>query len=107
MRLVSHSRSRRRRSDDPSDFRLRGFEDLVQVPFQELRSRPVHSAFGKADDLPSHGVELIAVAEVFTQPRTNLQAVFRVDAKVPAVEQGVDIGSEQQAVVEPVLAAKR
>ena len=65
----------------------------------------VHSAFGKADDLPSHGVELIAVAEVFTQPRTNLQAVFRVDAKVPAVEQGVDIGSEQQAVVEPVLAA--
>ena len=33
------------------------------------------------------------------------QAVLRVHAEVPAVEQGVDIGPQQQPVVEPVLPA--
>src|SRR6266446_5493076 len=74
------------------------------MPFQELRSRPVAPTCGQADDLLCHSVELVAVAEVFPQPGTNLQAVFRVDAEVSAVEQRVDIGSEQQPVVEPVLA---
>ncbi len=75
------------------------------MPLQEFGSRQVDFASGQANDLPGHGVELIAVAEVFAQPRTNPQAVFRIDAEVSAVEQRVDIGSEQQAVVEPVLAA--
>src|SRR5258708_38543290 len=72
--------------------------------FQELGRRRVGPTFGQADDLPGHSVELVAVAEVLSQPGTNPQAVFRVDAEVSAVEQRVDIGSEQQPVVEPVLA---
>ena len=36
---------------------------------------------------------------------TSWSAVLRVHAEVSAVEQGVDIGSEQEPVVEPVLPA--
>src|SRR5258708_1887334 len=73
--------------------------------FQELGRRRVGPTFGQADDLPGHSVELVAVAEVFPQPGTNPQAVFRIDAEVSAVEQRVDIRSKEQAIVEAVLAA--
>jgi hypothetical protein len=37
------------------------------------------------------GVELVAVAEVRPKARADEQAVLRVYAEVPAVEQGVDV----------------
>lgn len=66
-------------------------EDLVQMPFEELAAGPVLAAFGQFDDLPCFGVELIAVAEFGSQPRTDVQAVPWVDAEVAAVKQGVDV----------------
>ena len=50
------------------------------------------------------GVELLAVAEVGTQPRADEEPVAGIDAEIAAVEQGVDVGSQQQSVVEAVLA---
>jgi hypothetical protein len=67
---------------------LGGFEDLVEVPLQEIALRPVRPVFGKVDDLPCPGVELITVAKVFAQPRTDEKAVAGVDADVSAVEEG-------------------
>ena len=61
------------------------------MPLQELPAGPVGSVLRQVDDLPGLGVELVAVAEVRPQPRADEQAVLRVDAEVPAVEQGVDI----------------
>ena len=61
------------------------------MPFQELLAGPVGPPFGQVDDLPLLGVELVAVAEVRAQARADQQAVLRVYAEVPAVEQGVDI----------------
>ena len=75
------------------------------MPFQEFAAGPVGAAFRQVDDLSGLGVELVAVAEVCLQARADEQAVLRVHAEVPAVEQGVDIGSEQEPVVEPVLPA--
>ena len=51
-------------------------EDLVEVPFQELAARPVSPMLRQVDDLPSLGVELIAVAEVGPQARADQQAVL-------------------------------
>jgi hypothetical protein len=80
-------------------------EDLVQLPFEELAGGPVRGALGQFDDLPGLGVELVSVAELRSQPGTDVQAVARVDAEVAAVKQGVDVRSQQEPVVEPVLAA--
>ena len=61
------------------------------MPLQELPAGPVGPACRQVDDLPGLGVELVAVAEVRPQARADQQAVPRVHAEVPAVEQGVDI----------------
>jgi hypothetical protein len=75
------------------------------VPLQEIALRPVRPAFGEVDDLPGHGVELIAVTEVLAQPGADEKAVAGVNTDVSAVEEGVDVRPEQQPVVEAVLAA--
>ena len=61
-------------------------EDLFQMPFEELAAGPVRGALGQFDDLPGLGVELVAVAELRSQPWTDVQAVARVDAEVAAVK---------------------
>ncbi len=71
------------------------------MPFQEFATGSVGAAFRQFDDLTLFGVELVAVAEVRPQARAYQQAVLRVHAEVSAVEQGVDIGSEQLPVVAP------
>jgi len=84
-----------------------GFEDFVEVPFEEVAVRPVGSVIGQVDDLPGPGVELIAVLEVLAQPWAHEQPVGGINGEVSAVEQGVDVRSEQQSVVEAVLATCR
>jgi hypothetical protein len=82
-----------------------GFEYLVQVPLQEVALGAVRPVFGEGDELPCPGVEAVAVAEVVAQPRADSQPVGGVDAEVAAVEQGVDVRSQQQAIVQAVLAS--
>jgi hypothetical protein len=60
----------------------------------------------QADDLAGHGVQLVAVGEVLSQSSTHQQAVFGVYAPVATIEQCVNVRSQWQTVVEPVLAAR-
>ena len=55
--------------------------------------------------VPGTLVELLAVGEFLTQPRTDVQPVARVHAEVTVIEERVHVGPEQQSVVEPVLTA--
>jgi len=80
-------------------------EHFVEVPLQELAVRPVSTARWQFDDLSRLGIELLAVAELLAQPGTDHEPVCGVHAQVAAVEHGVHIRSEQQAIVQPVLAA--
>jgi hypothetical protein len=82
-------------------------EDLVEVPFEKVAAGPVCAAPGQFDGLSCLGVELVAVAEVGPQAGADVQPVARVDAEVAAVKQGVNVRSQQEPVVEPVLAASR
>jgi hypothetical protein len=62
------------RSEAPPARRFSGgFEDFVEVPFEEVAVRPVGSVIGQVDDLPGPGVELIAVLEVLAQPSAHAQ----------------------------------
>ena len=56
-----------------NDLTLRGFENLIEVPFQESAVRPVGPALRQLDNLPCPRVELVTIAEVFAQPRADQQ----------------------------------
>ena len=77
------------------------------MPFEEVAVGLVGSVIGQVDDLPGSGVKLIAVLKVLAQPRAHQQPIMGIDGEVSAVEQGVDVRSEQQSVVEAVLATCR
>lgn len=79
--------------------RLRGLEHLFKMPLQELGSGPIDSALRKTNYLTDHGVVLIPVAEVLPQPAAHHQAVAPVDSQIPAIEQSVNVRSQQNAVV--------
>lgn len=83
------------------------FEDLVEVPLQEIALRPVCPALGEIDDLACSGVELVAITEVLAQPRADEKVVTGVDADISAVKEGMDVRPQQQPVVEAVLTARR
>jgi hypothetical protein len=80
-------------------------EDLVEVPLQELPPRPVGPAFRQVDDFADLSIELVSVAELGPKTRADEQPVARVHTEVTAIEQGVDVRPEQEAVVEAVLTA--
>jgi hypothetical protein len=82
----------------------RRLEDLAGVPFEELAAGAVRSAFGESDRLTGSGIELLAVTEIRSEPRTDHEPVLRVHAQVSMVEHGVHV-RPQQPVVETVLAA--
>lgn len=48
-----------------------GFEDRVQVPFEELPVRPVATPLGHGYELTSMGVELFPVAKLRAQSRAD------------------------------------
>ncbi len=75
------------------------------MPFQELSARPIPPLRRNRDGLPRPGVELLAVAELLPQGRTDKQAMLGVDSDVALVEECVHVRSQQKAVVEPVLAS--
>ena len=81
------------------------FELLGEVPFQEFALGPVRPVFREGDELPGLGVEPLAVAEILTQPWADPQPVGGIDAEVAAVEQGVDVRSQEKAVVQAMLTA--
>jgi hypothetical protein len=54
--------------------------------------------------LASLSIEPLAFAEVLGQAWTDQQPIGRIDAKIAAVEEGMDVGPEQQPVVQPMLA---
>ena len=58
---------------------------------------------GRATSCPGLSVEAVTVAEVLAQTGADPQPVGGVNAGVSAVEQGVDVGSEQEAVVQAAL----
>jgi hypothetical protein len=72
-----------------NDLTLRGFENLIEVPFQDSATRPVGPAFRQLDNLPCPRVELLAIAEVFAQPRADQQPVAGINRQIHAVEQSV------------------
>jgi hypothetical protein len=51
------------------------------------------------------GVDLLAVAELFSQAWADQEPVFQVDAEVSAVVERRVVRSQKQAVVESVFAA--
>jgi len=70
-------------------------------------ARRVRAALlGSVDDRPCALVELLAVADLLAQSRPDQQSVARIDAQAALVEHDVHVRGEQQAVVEPVLAAR-
>jgi hypothetical protein len=87
--------------------RSAGEEHLVEMPLQELSAGSVGASFGQRDLVAGPGVEIGAVVELLAQTRADHEPVLRVDADVSAVVRRAHIGAEQQAVVEPVLAALR
>jgi len=68
-----------------------GLEDGVEVPSEVVAMGSVGTAGRDRDGLAGFGVELFAVAELGTQTRTYQQAIVRVDGKVSAVKQRVDV----------------
>jgi hypothetical protein len=54
--------------------------------------------------LASLSIEPLAFAEVLGQAWTDQQPIGRIDAKIAAVEEGMDVGPEQQPIVQPMLA---
>ena len=76
------------------------------MPLQEFSLRSVRPVFGEGNELPDLSVEAVAVAEVIAQPRANPQPVSGIDAEVAAVEQGVNVRSQQEAVVQAMLTAR-
>ena len=75
------------------------------MPLQELPLRPVGPAFRQVDDFADPSIELVSVAELGPKTRADEQPVARVHTEVTAIEQGVDVRPEQEAVVEAVLTA--
>ena len=82
-----------------------GEKDLVEVPFEELRIGSVDSAFGYSDELACSLVELLTVVKFCSEPRAHEEPVFGVHAEVAAIEEGVYVRAQQEAVAESVLAA--
>ena len=67
--------------------------------------RAVGSPVRQCDHLSGPGIELLPVAELVPQPRTDPQSIGRIDAQVALVEHGMHVGSQQQSVVCVMLAA--
>ena len=81
-------------------------EYLIEMPFQKLALRPVGAVVGQIDDPPSPRIELFAVPEFLAQPGADDQSITGIDSNVSLIEQGMDVGSEQESVVEAVLTAR-
>lgn len=82
-------------------------EDSVHVPGDSLSVRPIRSSAGQLDHLAGACVELRSVAEVRPETRTHLEPVPVVDTEIAAVEEPMDIGTQEEPVVHAMLSVLR
>ncbi|GEM_PF-2163227 len=77
------------------------------MPFEELGVGPIGAASWRGNGLlrSRPGIEVLAISVLLTQARTDHEdSRRRVHAEIPAIEESVDVGAQQQAVVDSVLA---
>jgi len=81
---------------------LLGSVDDVVGPLQGLSTRSIRAAWRQRDLRALPRVEPVSVAELLPECRAHPQSVPGVDPDISAVEQRVDVGSEEQTVVQAV-----
>jgi len=83
-------------------------EDGIHLPLEELSAGTIcDPSWHDSDQLPLSRVELRAIPKVRPQPRAHPQSSLGVNSDVPTVKERVNVRSQQQAVVDSVLAVTR
>lgn len=93
-------------SAPPNRDQVGSLEHCVHVPRHRIARWAVRGQVGDVDDRPGPVVELLPVSEVGSQSWADMEPVAGIDTEVATVEEGVDVRAQQQAVVDPVLAAE-
>ena len=75
------------------------------MPLQNPLVRPVHRIAWHPDPLVVEGHVGLAIVEIVLEPVADEEAAVGGDGDVAGIEEAVDVGAQEEAIVETVLAS--